>query len=109
MDVTSRELRAWLNPKSDGKEGESSLHHAFCDGDVEIIQTEPGRTRRGTSQHAEYYVAEEKLILNGGLAQMVDSVKGATRGRQLIYYSRSDSLQVEGAPAQPASSTILRN
>ncbi|MEZ5351740.1 MAG: LptA/OstA family protein [Bryobacteraceae bacterium] len=115
MDVDSTELRAWLaesKPAGDGTSGGgggSSLERAFADGDVRIVETMGTRVRNGTAQHAEYYVNDEKVVLNGGIAQMVDSVKGTTRGRQLTYYSRNDSLQVEGALTQPASSTIRRN
>ena len=114
LDVKSRQLRAWLTPESDNKEGDNkdgdgTLHHAFADGAVEIFQAQDGRTRRGTGEHAEFWIAEDKVILNGGVAQMVDSLKGSTRGRQLTFSSRNDTLQVEGAPAQPAASRIRRN
>jgi lipopolysaccharide export system protein LptA len=113
MDVDSAELRAWLaesKPAGDNAAGGgSSLERAFADGDVHIVQSDGVRTRNGTSQHAEYFVTDEKLVMNGGIAQMVDSVKGTTRGHQLTYYSRNDSLQVEGALTQPAFSTIRRN
>ncbi|MEZ5399730.1 MAG: LptA/OstA family protein [Bryobacteraceae bacterium] len=111
MDVDSTELRAWLSsPQQEGGSGGgSSLDRAFADGDVRIVQNDGTRIREGTSQHAEYFVSDEKIVLNGGIAQMVDSAKGATRGRQLTYYSRNDSLQVEGALTQPASSIIRRN
>ena len=99
---------AWLNEnKKDSNE--STLNHAFADGNVEIFQTASDRSRRGLSEHAEFYVAEDKVILNGGIAQMVDSVKGTTRGKQLTYFSRNDTLQVEGAITQPAVSKIRRN
>lgn len=107
MDVKSSELRAWLNEQS--KPGESSLKQMYADGAVEIFQTDSVRSRRGSSEHAEYYVAEERMVLNGGIAQMVDSVKGTTRGRQLTYFSRNDTLQVEGALTQPVVSKIRRN
>ena len=62
--MNSRELRAFL--KEDEKGGGSSLDHAFADGSVKIVDTTPVRTRTGTSEHAEYYVADAKVILNGG-------------------------------------------
>ncbi len=109
MDVKSKELRAFLEEdKKDKEQGGSSLNRAFADGDVEIFQAEGGRTRRGSSEHAEYYVDDGKVILTGGSPQMVDSVKGTTRGRALTYWANNDSLQVDGAPAQPAVSRIHR-
>ena len=108
MDVKSRELRAWLSA-ADG-EGDSRLDRAFADGSVEIFQTETadGRTRRGSADHSEYYVAEEKVVLNGGVAQLVDSRDGLTRGKQLTYFAGNDTLQVEGAITQPVASKIRR-
>jgi lipopolysaccharide export system protein LptA len=107
IDLKSRELRAWLH--SENQPGQSSLRQVNADGAVEIFQVEPARTRRGTAGHAEYYVAEERFVLNGGIAQMVDSLKGTTRGRQLTYFSRNDTLLVEGQLTQPVVSRIRRN
>jgi lipopolysaccharide export system protein LptA len=105
MVVNSRELRAFL--KEDDKEG-SSLDHAFADGAVKIVDTTPRRTRTGTGEHAEYYVDEAKVLLQGGQPQLVDSVKGTTKGRQLTYFSNSERLIVEGAESQPVESRILK-
>ena len=105
MDVKSQQLRAWL---TEDAKGESTLERAFSDGAVEIFQASPDRTRRGSSEHSEYYVADEKLILNGGIAQMIDSVDGTTRGKQLTYFAGNDTLQVEGAISQPVVSRIRR-
>ena len=106
MVVNSRELRAFL--KQDEKSGDSSLDHAFADGAVKIVDTTPQRTRTGTSEHAEYYVDDAKVLLKGGQPQMVDSIKGMTRGQQLTYFSNSDKLIVEGAQNQPVESRILK-
>ncbi len=62
MKVKAREIRAFLRDNSD----DSSLDHAFADGQVEIDQSSQGRVRKGTSEHAEYYVDEDKVILEGG-------------------------------------------
>ena len=60
MQVKAKEIRAFLrNDNSD----DSSLDHAFADGHVQIHSTAPGRVRDGTSEHAEYYVDEDKVIL----------------------------------------------
>ena len=102
MTVKSKELRAFLTPKSEKKSDESSLNHAFADGNVVIVDVKPDRTRTGTSQHCEYYTKEDKVILNGGSPQMVDSYKGVTKGHQLTYYSDDDRLVVEGQKNQLA-------
>jgi lipopolysaccharide transport protein LptA len=106
MDVKSRELRAWL--KADAADGDSKLDRAFADGAVEIFQADGGRTRKGTSEHAEYYVSESKVILTGGEPTLVDSQKGNTRGKKLTYWANDDSLQVEGEAGKPAVSNIRR-
>jgi len=106
MVVRSRELRAFL--KEDDKDGESSLDHAIADGGVKIVDATSLRTRTGTSDHAEYYVDDAKVLLKGGQPQMVDSIKGMTRGQQLTYFSNSDKLLVEGAQNQPVESRILK-
>jgi len=108
MDVKSRQLRAYLKETKEGS-GDSSLDRAFADGAVEIFQSQPGRTRRGSAEHAEYYISDERVVLHGGHPQMVDSVKGATRGKQLTYWANNDSLQVDGAETQPAVSVLRRN
>jgi lipopolysaccharide export system protein LptA len=104
MQVDSKELRAFL--KQTGSE--TDLDKAIADGTVKIVQSAPDRTRTGTGEHAEYYVAEEKVILNGGQPQLVDTVRGTTRGRQLTYYSGNDRLLVDGADAQPSVSKIRK-
>ena len=76
MKVKAREIRAFLRNNSD----DSSLDHAFADGKVEIEQTAPGRIRNGASEHAEYYVDEDKVILEGGKPQFTDNVRGTTQG-----------------------------
>ena len=102
MTVSAKELRAFLTPKSEKKNDESSLNHAFADGDVVIVEVRPDRTRTGRAQHCEYYTKEDKVILNGGLVTMVDSYKGITKGRQMTYYNQDDRLIVDGENKQLA-------
>ena len=105
MKLKSQELRAFLRDDSD----DSSLDHAFADGKVEVVQTDPSRrTRTGTSEHLEYYVDEDKVILEGGQPQMVDSRKGTTRGSKLTWFSQDDRLLVVGADGKPANSKLQR-
>jgi lipopolysaccharide export system protein LptA len=102
--VKSRELRAFLRDKKD----DSSLDHAFADGDVQVVQAALDRTRTGTSEHAEYYVDEDKVILEGGQPKFVDTLRGVTQGKQLIWFSKDDRLLVNGAVGQPAQSHLRR-
>jgi lipopolysaccharide export system protein LptA len=97
MTVTSGKLQAFLTPKSQTDKDQSSLDHAFADEDVKIYDVlATGRTRTGTSQHCEYFTSDDKVILNGGAPQMLDSYKGVTKGRQLTYFSDDDRLLVDG-------------
>ena len=103
MTVTGKELRAYMKDT----DGDTSLDKALADGAVKIVSTADKRTRVGTSDHAEYYAGEEKVILDGGDPLFVDSVKGQTRGKQLTWFANNDRLLVNGADSRPADS-ILR-
>ncbi|MGH9719462.1 MAG: LPS export ABC transporter periplasmic protein LptC [Bryobacteraceae bacterium] len=104
MRVKSLELRAWLAEAGE----ESSLEKAIADGRVEIFQTSPGRTRTGSSEHAEYFVPEEKILMRGGNPQLSDSHTGTTRGSELTWFAADDRLIVNGVPERPATSRLRR-
>jgi lipopolysaccharide export system protein LptA len=104
MDVKASEIRAWFNDsKSD-----SSLDRAFADGAVEVVRTEPARTLTGTSEHAEYYAAEQKIVLVKGDPTLVDSAHGSTKGRELTYWANNDKLLVNGVEKDPVKTLIRR-
>ncbi|MEQ1949161.1 MAG: LPS export ABC transporter periplasmic protein LptC [Bryobacteraceae bacterium] len=103
LTVTGKEMKAFLKEA----DGETTLDKALTDGSVKIVSNAEKRTRVGTSEHAEYYAGEEKVILEGGDPLFVDSVKGQTRGKQLTWFSNSDRLLVNGAESRPAN-TLLR-
>jgi lipopolysaccharide transport protein LptA len=103
MTVTAAEIRAWLKDGND-----SSLDHAFADGNVKIVEASPERTRTGTAEHSEYYADESKVVLSGGQPVFVDSVKGSTKGRQITYFANNQHLFVEGEEKKPVESRILR-
>ena len=97
MTVTSKQMRAFLTPKTASDSDDSSLDHAFADGAVIVTEILPSsRKRSGAAEHGEYYTKDDKVILNGGDPQIVDSMKGMTRGRQLTYFTQEDHLIVEG-------------
>ncbi|MBI3469837.1 MAG: hypothetical protein HY013_00595 [Candidatus Solibacter usitatus] len=104
MRVKSSELRAVLADK----DASSSLETAYADGQVEIVQSERDRTRTGSSEHAEYYAGEDKVILRGGSPQLTDTLKGTTHGRELTYFAGDDRLMVNGVPDKPATSRLRR-
>ena len=66
------------------------------------------RTRTGTSDHAEYYTDDERIVLRGGQPQMLDSKKGYTRGAELTYFVNDDRLLVSGSPKERATSRLRR-
>jgi lipopolysaccharide export system protein LptA len=104
MTVKGSEIRAFLRNDNN----DSSLDHAFADGRVEVHQASPDRKRDAASEHAEYYVDDDKVILEGGQPQFVDSLRGMTRGEKLTWFSEDDRLLVNGVEKQPVKSVIHR-
>jgi lipopolysaccharide export system protein LptA len=109
LTVNSRELQAFLKPA----DSDSSLDKAFADGAVKIVSVsttvKPARTRIGTSEHAEYYTDDQKVILQKGQPLLVDNVKGtAGPGRQITWWANNDRLLVEGETNKPAEGTLRK-
>ena len=110
LKVTSQELRAWFSkddPKTPQDEG-NSLQRANADGDVNIVQTTPEKTRTGKSEHSVYEVAESKVVLTGGTPVFTDSVQGTTKGQMITFYAEEDRLLVDGAANEPTESRLKR-
>ena len=101
LTVTSQELKAYLNDS----DADSSLDKAFADGTAKIVSNADKRTRTGTSEHAEYYTTDQKVILDKGEPLLVDSLKGKTQGKQLTWWANNDRLLVNGVEDRPADST----
>lgn len=113
LEVRAHELRAHFSrsgeaPAASG-DSEMTLDWAAADGEVTIVDRQGARTRIGSGEHAEYYAREEKIVLGGGPAKLVDSVRGTTEGRRLTYFARDDRLLVEGGDSQPAVTRLRRN
>jgi lipopolysaccharide export system protein LptA len=104
MLVKGQDIHAFLRNDSN----DSSLDHAFADTHVEVHETALDRTRDAWSEHAEYYVDEDKVILEGGQPRFVDSTRGTTRGQKLTWYSSDDRLLVNGVAQQPVKSVLHR-
>jgi lipopolysaccharide export system protein LptA len=104
MTVKGQDIRAFLRNDSD----DSSLDHAFADTHVEVHETALDRTRDASSEHAEYYVDEDKVILEGGQPRFTDSTRGTTRGQKVIWYSSDDRFVVDGVAQQPVKSVLHR-
>jgi lipopolysaccharide export system protein LptA len=109
MTVTSKELRAFLTPKTEDNKDDSSLDHAFADGDMVVLDVlGPNHKRTGCADRGEYYTKEDKVILKGGAPQIVDSLRGITRGKLITYFSGDDRLLVEGETKKPAFSKMIK-
>jgi lipopolysaccharide export system protein LptA len=108
LTVNSKELQAFLKPA----DSDSSLDKAFADGAVKIVSVDtaikPARTRIGTSEHAEYYADEQKVLLQKGEPLLVDNVRGNANGRQITWWANNDRLVVDGEPNKPAEGTIRK-
>jgi lipopolysaccharide export system protein LptA len=104
LTVTGKELKAYLNDS----DSDSSLDKAFADGTVKIVSTADKRTRTGTSEHAEYYTTEQKVILDTGEPLLVDSLKGQTRGKQLTWWANNDRLLVNGVEDRHVDSLLRK-
>jgi len=103
LTVKGNELRAYLNDSDD----DSSLDRAIVDGKSEISQIIDKRTRVGTSEHAEYYTEDNKVSLEGGAPKFIDSLKGTTEGRHLIYFTDSERMINDGVEADKRPTSVL--
>jgi lipopolysaccharide export system protein LptA len=112
--VKGQEIRAFLSEKDDDEskpadgDSRSRLEKAHADGDVEIIDTSPIRKRTGTGIHAEYYTENERIILQGNHALLVDSLKGTSHGAELTYLVADDKIVVQSAPAKQVKSHMKK-
>ena len=106
LTVTGKEVKAYLNDA----DADSSLNKTVSDGAVKILSEDKkrGKTRTGTSEHAEYYADDGKVILNGGRPLLVDSKEGRTQGDQLTWWTNDDRLLVNGVPNSPVKSIVRR-
>jgi len=103
--VKSATLRAWLNP--DDSDADSRINRAFADEKVEITEIAPNRKRIGTSEHAEYYSDEGKIVLTGH-PNVSDSLKGTTTPEKLTYFTDDNRLISEGTPQKQVKTHLLK-
>jgi lipopolysaccharide export system protein LptA len=109
MTVTSKELRAFLTAKTDANKDDSSLDHAFANGNLVVLDMiGPNHKRTGSSDRGEYYTKEDKVVLTGGAPQIVDSLRGVTKGALITYYSGDDRLLVQGERNKPAFTKMIK-
>ena len=67
-----------------------------------------GGTLTATSEYAEYYSTDQRMILSGGQPTVVDSTRGTTKGKLLTYWANDDKLLVNGAKKEPVSTRLQK-
>jgi lipopolysaccharide export system protein LptA len=103
-------LQAFMNDGKpvDGKTPDSRIDRATADGKVEVVQSVPPRQRIGTSEHAEYYTGEGKIVLTGGQPYLKDTKEGDAHGDDVTYFTNDDKLIIDGAPKTKVQGNIIR-
>jgi lipopolysaccharide transport protein LptA len=110
LTVNCATLQAFMNDGKpvDGKTPDSRIDRATADGKVEVVQSVPPRQRIGTSEHAEYYTEEGKIVLTGGQPYLKDSKQGDAHGDDVTYFTNDDKLIIDGAPKTKVQGNIIR-
>jgi lipopolysaccharide transport protein LptA len=94
--VNAKELDAWLSPPG---EASRRLEKAIARGAVEVIEaSEKGvPPRKGFGDQAHFLPAEDRVILQGEPARVVNARQDTTQGAELTYYLNDDRLLVLGS------------
>jgi lipopolysaccharide export system protein LptA len=71
--------------------GQKQLVQTIATGGVSVRQLD----RRGTSQRADYTVADRKFVLSGGPPVLRDDSGNSTTGRQLTFIFADDTIVVD--------------
>jgi len=110
LTVDSQQIQAFLK----SADSDSSLEKAFADGAVKIVsivtpsattKNKAKQSRTGTSEHAEYYVDDQKVILRGG-PPVLNDARGKTTGNELTLFTNDDRLLVDGKEGTQAETSI---
>jgi lipopolysaccharide transport protein LptA len=86
--LTSDQLEIFLVTEG----GQRSVQRMIAKGKVKMSQP----NRRSSSDLAEYFREEEKVVLTGGPPTIVDSERGSATGARLTMYMNDDRISVEG-------------
>lgn len=116
LQVKGQEIRAYLssneNSESNWEGPNGGLEKAFADGKVEIVETRDTKSRQGWGDHAEYYVGEARLVLEGTRPRMVDLLAGVpqrtTEGKSLVWFANNDRLIVDGEENRRAVTNLIK-
>jgi lipopolysaccharide export system protein LptA len=111
LTVKCATLQAFMNDGKpvNGVTPDSRVDRAVADGKVEVVQTVAARQRLGTSEHAEYYTGEGKIVLTGGRPYLKDSKEGDANGDNVTYFTNDDRLIIDGSPKKKIEGHIIRN
>jgi lipopolysaccharide export system protein LptA len=111
MSVVCQILHAYLKDA----DSSSSLDKAIADGAVRVFSEQvaaagkPARKRTSSSEHAEYYVDDAKVIIEGGKPELVDSTKSEkATGTQLTWFANENDLIIFSSETNPAESVIRK-
>jgi lipopolysaccharide export system protein LptA len=106
LRVNAKELDAWLSPPG---EANRRLEKAIARGAVEVVEASENGVppRKGFGDQAHFLPAEEKVILQGEPARVVNARQDTTRGSELTYYLNDDRLLVLGS-AEERSYSLRR-
>ena len=85
-----------------GASGSAQIERALATG--KVIITQPGR--RARSEQAEYFAAEDKIVLSGGSPIVEDEQRGSTTGRRLTFYLGDDRIAVD---SEEGSRTLTKH
>jgi lipopolysaccharide export system protein LptA len=99
LRVECQDLDAWLAPP--GESG-GRLEKAVARGTVEVTEMAAGGSppRKGFGDAAHFHPAEDKVILTGKPARVVNARQDSTQGAELTYYLNDDRLLVLGNPQE---------
>jgi len=86
--LTSDQLEIFLVTEG----SQRSVERMIARGKVKMSQP----NRRSSSDLAEYFREEEKVVLTGGSPTIVDSERGSATGARLTIYMNDDRISVEG-------------
>jgi lipopolysaccharide export system protein LptA len=106
LRVKANELDAWLAPA--GGAG-SRLEKAVARSSVEVVETvaHGAPPRRGFGERAQFYPSQNKVILEGDPARVINARRDTTQGSELTYYLNDDRLLVLGS-SQERSYSLRR-
>ncbi|MBI3670447.1 MAG: hypothetical protein HY237_11780 [Acidobacteria bacterium] len=110
--INSQTLELFFSPPQPAPAGPGAgagalqLTRALASGGVTVRSGPRPDERRGTSERAEYIVAEGKFVLSGGRPTLYDAFRGTTTGRQLTFFFADDTIVVD---SEEGSRTLTRH